>query len=191
MNVLWLVFSLPVFTLGASTCALYEVTMCYARQEDPPVIRTFLRAFRRCFRKGTALFLLVLGTGVFLAADLWCALQWQTGFRFVILVMIPAAAYFCLAVVSHVFQVLTCFDTGVRESVKKAFFLSMSNGVFTVFIMVVNLLPLFLILLFPAFFGQIIFLYLIFGFAVIAFLCSLHLVRLFERDCSSGASHYR
>lgn len=180
LNVLWFLCSLPVFTLGASTCALYEVTLRYALHENPAMIRTFFRTFRRCFKKGTALFFIFSGAGLFLAADLWCAVQWEIKIRFLIVVVILAAAYFYLAVLSHVFPVLTYFDTGVRESIRKAFFLSMSNGVFTVFIMVLNLLPVFLLLLFPADFGQIFFFYFIIGFGVIAQLCSLHLIRLFD-----------
>lgn len=103
------------------------------------------------------------------------------------IVMILSVSYFYLAVLSHVFAVLTYFDTGVRESMKKAFFLSMSNGIFTVFIMVMNMLPVFLILLFPGYFGQILFLYLAVGFSVIALLCSMHLVRLFDPERAQEA----
>lgn len=182
LNVLWFLCSLPLVTLGASTCALYDVTMRYALHESPAVIRTFFQAFRRCLKKATALFFLFLGAGLFLAADLWCAFQWNTPFRFLVVVVILAGAYFYLAVLTHVFPVLMYFDTGVRESIRKAFFLSMSNGVFTVFIMVLNVLPALMVLAFPVWFGQIIFFYLIIGFGVIALLCSMHLIRLFDPE---------
>ena len=58
----------------------------------------------------------------------------------------------------------------------------MKNGIFTVFIMVMNLLPVFAILLFPSQFGQIIFLYFVLGFSAIALQNSLHLVRLFDPE---------
>lgn len=186
LNVLWFICSLPVFTLGASTCAMYEVTLCYALQESPAVVRTFFRTFRRCFRKATAAFLIFAGAGLFLALDLWCAFQWEIRVRFLIVVVILAVVYFYLAVLSHVFPVLVYFDTGVKESIRRAFFLSMSNGVFTVFIMLMNLLPIFLILLFPYYFGQIFFFYFIIGAGVTAFLCSLHLVRLFDPERTEG-----
>ncbi len=49
LNVLWFVCSLPVFTAGASTCALYDVTIQYALHENPSVIYTFFQAFWLCF----------------------------------------------------------------------------------------------------------------------------------------------
>lgn len=187
LNVLWFLCSLPIFTAGASACALYEVTMRYALHESPPVVRTFFQAFQRCFKKATALFFIFFGAGLFLAADLWCAFQWDTRFRFFMIVVILAAVYFYVAVLTHVFPVLTYFDTGVKESIQKAFFLSMSNGVFTVFIMVLNVLPFLLLLFRPVYFGQILFFYFIIGFSVISLLCSMHLVRLFDPERAKEA----
>lgn len=182
LDALWLLCSLPLFTMGAATCALYEVTMRFAVCENPAIIRTFFLTFRKCFRKATILFVIFLGAGMFLAADLWCAFQWKIRFQFLVVVVILAVVYFYLAVLSHVFPILAYFDTGVRECIRKAFFLSMNNGVFTVFIMVINLSPVFLFLLLPGYFGQILFMYLIVGFGGIAMLCSLHLVRLFAPE---------
>ncbi len=180
LNVWWFLCSLPIFTIGASTCALYEVTISYALYQSPPVTSTFFEAFRKHLKKATALSLIFLGAGLFLLVDLWCALMWNVPIKFLVLVVILAAAYFYLAVLSHIFPVLTYFDTGVKESIKKAFLLSMSNGIFTIFIMVLNLLPVLLIILFPTYFGQILFFYVVFGFSTIAYFCSLHMVRLFD-----------
>lgn len=191
LNTLWFLCSLPVFTLGASTCAVYTVTLQQALHEDPPIFRTFFGAFKKNFKKGTALFLLFAGVGLFLGTDLWAAIQWNIPIRFLLIVMILAVGYFYLAVLSHVFPVLAYFDTGVKETVRKAFFLSMSNGIFTVFIMVMNLLPFLLILSMPGRFGQILFFYFIIGFAVIALLNSLHLIRLFDPEKVAEAEKRR
>lgn len=187
LNVLWLVCSLPLFTLGASTCAVYDVAMRYALHEDPPVTRTFFYAFRKNFKKATALFLIFLGAGMFLALDLWSAIQWDVQIKFLPIVVILSVSYFYLAVLSHVFPVLAYFDTCVRESIKKAFFLSMGNGIFTVFVMLMNLLPMLFIFLFPSHFGQVLFLYLAVGFSVTALLNSMHLVRLFDPERAEEA----
>lgn len=187
LNLLWFLCSIPIFTIGASTCALYEITMRYALYEEPPIIRTFFQAFRKNFKKATVLFMIFFFMGGFLILDMWCALHWDISIRFLIIVVILAVAYFYFAVLTHVFPLLTYFDTGIKESIIKAFFLSMKNGIFTVFIMVVNLLPLFAILLFPHYFGQILFLYFIIGFAVISLLCSMHLMRLFDPERAKKA----
>lgn len=69
LNLLWLVCSLPVFTAGAATAALYDVTLRLAREEEPPVTTRFFKAFRENFRQATILWLILLGIGALLGAD--------------------------------------------------------------------------------------------------------------------------
>ena len=69
LNLLWLVCSLPVFTAGAATAALYDVALRLAREEDPPVTTRFFKAFRENFRQATILWLILLGIGALLGAD--------------------------------------------------------------------------------------------------------------------------
>ena len=69
LNLLWMVCSLPVFTAGAATAALYDVTLRIAREEEPPLTTRFFRAFRENFRQATVLWLILLGVGALLGAD--------------------------------------------------------------------------------------------------------------------------
>ena len=182
LNVLWFLCSLPIITLGASTCAVYEVTLQYSFQEDPPIFNTFFHAFRRHLKKATALFFIFAAAGLFLLIDFWCALHWLTPLRTIIIIVILSVSYFYLAILSHVFPVLAYFDTGITESIRKAFILSMSNGIFTIFIMVMDILPVLAIIRFPSHIGEILVFYLVIGFSVIAMLNSMHLARLFDPE---------
>ena len=69
LNLLWLVCSLPVFTAGAATAALYDVTLRIAREEEPPVTTRFFKAFLENFRQATTVWLILLGIGALLGAD--------------------------------------------------------------------------------------------------------------------------
>lgn len=69
LNLLWLVCSLPIFTVGAATAALYDVTLRIARGEDPAIFRRFFQAFRENFRQATVLWLVLLAFGLLLAGD--------------------------------------------------------------------------------------------------------------------------
>ena len=69
LNLLWMVCSLPVFTAGAATAALYDVTLRLAREEAPPLTRQIFKAFRENFRQATILWLILLGIGALLGAD--------------------------------------------------------------------------------------------------------------------------
>ena len=46
LNLLWILFSLPIVTFGISTTALYYCTLKIVKDEDDGNIRMFLRCFR-------------------------------------------------------------------------------------------------------------------------------------------------
>ncbi len=69
LNALWMMCSLPVFTIGASTTALYYASFKIVKEEDRSLTRTFFRAFRENFRQATVLWLIFLAFGILLGAD--------------------------------------------------------------------------------------------------------------------------
>lgn len=69
LNLLWILCSLPVFTIGASTTALYYVTLKMVQDDESNITAMFFRAFRENFRQATTLWLIMLGIGLLLAGD--------------------------------------------------------------------------------------------------------------------------
>ena len=113
LNLLWMVCSLPVFTAGAATAALYDVTLRLAREEEPPLTARFFKAFRENFRQATILWLILLGIGVLLGADgyiLYHLYKGTTGMVSVIctlgLVLIIVAAIAYVIVLLYVFPLV-------------------------------------------------------------------------------------
>jgi uncharacterized membrane protein YesL len=71
LNLLWLAFSLPLVTVGASTVAACSVAMKMLDGEEGYVARSFVKAFRANIRQGTVIWLLNAAA----AYALW--LDWQ------------------------------------------------------------------------------------------------------------------
>jgi uncharacterized membrane protein YesL len=182
LNVIWLLCCIPIVTIGTATAALYDVLFKIDLNEEVRIFSDFFTAFRRNLKKGTILWLLTAFAGAFLLADFWCALQWDVSFKFVLQVMIVSVGYFYLAIASHLFPALTYFDETPLNTIKKAFILSMKNGIFTVFIMLLNLAPVLLFFIAPLKFFKSTVFWLAIGFALIAWLCSMHILRLFDPE---------
>ena len=71
LNLLMLLFCLPVFTLGPSVTAMHYVLLKILRDElEEGVIRTFWKAFRSNFKQATLLWLIYLPIGLLLGLDL-------------------------------------------------------------------------------------------------------------------------
>ena len=66
MNTWWFLCCLPIVTIGASTAAMYAVTF-EIRENGSATTGEFFRAFRDNFKKGTLLWLALLGSAVLLA----------------------------------------------------------------------------------------------------------------------------
>ena len=127
LNLLWMVCSLPVFTAGAATAALYDVTLRLAREEDPPVTTRFFKAFRENFRQATILWLILLGIGVLLGADgyiLYHLYKGTTGMVSVICTL--GLALIIVAAIAYVIVLLYVFP--LVASVKNTNFAMLKNA---------------------------------------------------------------
>ncbi len=128
LNLLWFICSLPIFTIGASTTALYYTSLKIIRGEESYVGPTFFRAFRENFRQATVLWLILLGAGLFLAGDgyiLYHLRQSAEGPLAVvwtlILAIVIAAAVMYVIVLEYVFPLLASVSNTNRAMLKNAF----------------------------------------------------------------------
>ena len=69
LNMLWIICSLPIFTIGASTTALYAVTLKIADDSETNVTKQFFDSFRKNFAQATRLWLILLIAGIILGLD--------------------------------------------------------------------------------------------------------------------------
>lgn len=60
LNFLWLLFSLPIVTMGAATVAVYSVTLKMVDESEGYVARQFIKAFKENWKQGIPLGLIAL-----------------------------------------------------------------------------------------------------------------------------------
>lgn len=53
LNILWVVCSIPLVTIGASTCAAFYVSLKMVNEEEVSVVKMFFKAFKQDFVQGT------------------------------------------------------------------------------------------------------------------------------------------
>ena len=69
LNLLWFICCIPIVTAGASTTALYYVTLKMVKDEESGLTRAFFHSFKENFRQGTIIWLILLALGIVLALD--------------------------------------------------------------------------------------------------------------------------
>ena len=131
LSLLWLVCSLPIFTIGASTTALYYVFGKKVRGEDPYVFRHFFKSFKQNFKQSTAL--------TFMLGLLWLSVYLYykiiTGGDTKIWLQVMALFYIVQVTVItlYIFPVLSRFEMTIKN-LFIASFLYGNRHLFTTFI---------------------------------------------------------
>ena len=69
LNLLWLLCSLPILTVGPATCALFSVTLKIAKDEPVQTLREFFSAFRSNFKQAFVLGIIGLFGAAVVYAD--------------------------------------------------------------------------------------------------------------------------
>lgn len=124
LNVLWIICSIPIVTIGASTTAVYYVTLKLVRDEEGPTIRSFFKSFKENFRQATVIWLIMLLLGCLLGFDLYFFIAIQktpSALRTVMMAMFGGFSFVYLFVMMFVFPVQARFYNPVKRTLFNAF----------------------------------------------------------------------
>lgn len=180
LNILWLLCCMPLITIGVSTTAMHSVTLKMVRNEEGYIVRDFFHSFKQNFKQATAIWLIVLVyTGVLLAEVVFCIHGPQQA-RW--LLALTGVFIICgLMTVTYVFPVLAFFDDSLLRTVKNAFLMAAADLPRTVFMIAVNLLPIFILWFFSGFIVIASFAVVVIGFSFCAWLNARHLRNIFDK----------
>lgn len=177
LNILWLLFSLPVVTAGAAATALYQA-LEQRRTGGVHPAAAFYAAFRAQLKRATLLWLPMLAWGGVLAVNflLIPGLAEPAKGAFLGLTLVITLLY--LALLSYLFPLLALLPTDCGMVLKNALLLCMGHPVHTLDILVTNLSPVLLLLVSPTWFFRLLALWLIIGGAALAYCNTVRFCRL-------------
>lgn len=172
LNILWFVCSIPIFTIGASTTAVYYVTLKLARNDDGYTIRSFFKSFKENFKQATIIWLIMLAVGLLLAFDLYFFTK--SGFiassqlRTVMVTIFLAMSIIYLAILTYIFPLQSRFYNTIKRTFFNAFFMSIRHLFNTIGMIVIDVAVVVAMVLIP----QIMMFGVLFGFPLLAFINS-------------------
>ena len=127
LNVLMIVFSLPIFTAGAAITAAYSVAYKMVKNEESYIIKSFWKAFKENFKQSTAIWLIFLVICLVLFFDyrimFYSGLELNKWIQYgVIAVTVILAMGF-----SFVFPIQARFTNTVKNTIKNSFLMALSH----------------------------------------------------------------
>ncbi len=167
LNILWFICCIPVVTAGASTTALFYVTLKISRNEEGNITKAFFHSLKANLRQATKIWLILLSLGMILGIDGYVLYH----MRFENVFWTLCTAVFCVAaaayaiVLMYIFPLLARFDNTIGAMFKNALFIGVRFLFCTVLMAVIYFAMLFVIvrIFTPA---------VIFGEGLCALLCS-------------------
>lgn len=120
LNILTLVLSLPLVTMGPAVIAMNDIVLRMVRSEETYIVKPYLRAFRDNFKQGALMSLLVLAAAALLYVDYVAAIATIPMLRIVSF----AVAVIVYALFLYTFALLARFENSIRATLKNAAALS-------------------------------------------------------------------
>ncbi len=117
LNLLWVLTSLPIITIGASTTALYYCTMKLDRNKDISVFSDYFSSFKDNFKVATKVWIILLIVGFILSIDFYftsgITAPWIQAIFAGILFLI---SFFFLCTALYIFPILARFHNTAKQS---------------------------------------------------------------------------
>lgn len=128
LNLLFLVCSIPIVTIGAAATACYAgVCRTLQKKETGLVYRTFFADFRAAFRQATAGWLLELVAILILLGDLWFAVEYSEPDNVFFIVFAAVVGAGILLASLWFYPLLARFQNALGVQLKNAFLLAFAQ----------------------------------------------------------------
>lgn len=181
LNIVFVVTSIPVITIGTALSALYTVAMKLVRGEDPAIIKEYLKAYKRNFKPATICWLFMAVIGVLLFVDFRLVAVFSGTAYTVMRLLLAMILGIWLLTFLYLFPYIARFENTILNSMKNALFLSVAHIPSTLMMLGVAI-GLLIITLFTSktfVIGTI--LWTFFGFAILSYVQSFLLCRIFTK----------
>lgn len=128
LNILFIVCSLPVFTIGASLSALNYVCLKMKDDEEGYIWKSFFRSFKENFKQGTGMWLLMLLLGAVLLLEYQMLGGVSSQTAQILKVMIWAVAVLWYMILCWAFALQSRFYNSVKVTLQNAILLSFGKA---------------------------------------------------------------
>lgn len=171
VNILFLVCSVPIITMGASMSAMYQTMRGMREGRIPSVGRYFFGAFRNSFKKSLPVWMLQLITGILLFFDLsFVGMMPKTAGWKMIGMAIGGLLLLWMMVTSYLLPADIYNGKKIRPALAQSLYLAVRNFPWTIVMVVLNSIPFVCLILGAYFIGIVTPIYMAAGFGITAYI---------------------
>ena len=177
LNILWLICSLPVVTIGASTTALIYSCMKLRKDEGYPT-GNFFKSFKENFRQSTAIWMIYMFVGALLVLGLMFYNNADIpGAKLFWAIDIAVSIIYSISFL-YVFAIQAKFVNKIKDTIKFSFLMAFANLKYTILIalivagvVIANLFTIF----------AVNFITINIGMGIVVYIISYHYQKIFDK----------
>ena len=125
LGFLWILCSLPLVTIGASTTALYYAVVKCIKKNNGYIVREFFRSFKLNLVPGTFIWIVVVAATLAMNLNIGILMKETDGYLGLFFICVYAlVSVFILAVSCYVFPALARFDMSSGWLIKLAMYMT-------------------------------------------------------------------
>lgn len=177
LNIIFMIFCIPIVTIGASYTALTYVTVKIVRKEDTYIWKEFLKSFKTNFKQSTIMWLIMLAFILMLSLDLFMWYLDPTALPKVLKITTIIVILIIVTLTIYAFPILSHFDNTIRNTFVNAFLVSLVNIPYTIYFLIVLIAPIIIVVVQPAMMMG----FAMFGFSGPALLAAVGWSKLFKK----------
>lgn len=119
LSFMWIVFSIPIITIGASTVAAYSVALKMVDDEEGYTVRSFVKAFKENFKQGTVLGLIAIASAYMVYLNLAIFNAIESNPLPILLIGIIAGLYFTASLL-YAFPLAARYHNSIRQIMRNS-----------------------------------------------------------------------
>ena len=181
LNLLTIVCCIPVVTAGASITALFSVTLKMVKGEESYILRGFFKGFKENFKQSTIIWLIIAVLGLFLFVDYRAAAVLPGNMKDIFQVLIGAVVIVYLMVFTYIFPYVARFRNDIKNIFKNSLLIAVLNLPWTLVLIICPLALFFITFLTTTTLVYGSMLWILFGFALVAYLSSIIFSKVFVK----------
>lgn len=137
LNILFVICSIPFFTIGASLTAMYSVTLKMVKNEDTYIGKEFFKAFRRNFKQATGIWFIALLVMALLYGDYQILAKVDIPGRSAAKFSLICVSIVCFCMLLYVFPLLARFVNTVKGTIRNALWICIGRLKYTLLLLLI------------------------------------------------------
>ncbi|ONI38916.1 hypothetical protein AN396_09790 [Candidatus Epulonipiscium fishelsonii] len=180
LNLVFILSSIPIFTIGASLTALYQCTLKIIKNTDEHILKIYFNALKVYFKQSTLTYIMLILSAFIMTNNVNFLININGGiFAKILLYLNVFLGCIWIVLSVYIFPVIATFENTLIKLVKNSIIFALTHIISTIVILIITFFPIALTYVDSALLPLYSFCWFFFGFAVIAYLNSFIFYKIF------------